>query len=479
MTTSKIFAWLDDFINPIVVKEVRQSVNGKSLMGTTMLFLAVQFIMLCMFTMENQRVSGNGNELFIMILAMLTYACIFGVATATSMRFSKECMKGSVDLMYTTIISPYKVVSGKIFSAMVMVIYLFSLSIPFLCIAYFLRGISIAEVLYMIALIFILLVPTIALSVFLGSITLSIVIRGAIFIGLLWGVGIFFAGLHEIRDRSFIELNIYTLLFFFMFAALFTGAFFSMAVASISHSASNVLFPFRIYAFISWLTTLAVAGVYAFLNDLSDGARLAFIAWFFVFQILLTIICCTSSAERLDQTKRVLKNTPRRMIYRIAYFLFSTGNVNNTIFCFLLMGITALIGKYVIFTSDHQLNEFLTMLGICAYALFYAGLVTYIRNRMKRIFPSLNGFVYFIVVAVAFGLIPLLAAILIFLDINAIETKGAWLFILSPASMAYNDTYESGIIVAVSGFLVVTMLNIRYYKEYIIKSLSTEKESSN
>ncbi len=475
---SRIISRIDDFINPIVVKEVRQSINGRTMMGTTMLFLTVQLVVLAIFFLDSKRLAGKGDDLFVWILGILLYACVFGVATTASMRFSRECAKNSMDLMYTTVIKPYKIISGKVFSAMVMVIYLFSMSVPFLCVAYFLRGISIPVVVFWVYLMFMIMIPVVTFAIALGSIPLSIIIRGIIFIGALWGIGAFFISLKsELRYGSLTDIMGFWPIFWLTIIPLIIAAgLFVISVAGISHSASNRLMPLRIYTLILWLGSLVfIIGCLIYENASGRQYQRTFSFWYVFITFCLTILVCTSTAERLEQTVRVRKKIPRIHLLRPLYFLLSTGAVNNCLFCLVLLVLTTFISGFFIFTAKdtpRNMEMFTCMLGITFYGLFYAGLTTFIRNKMKKIFPGMIGFIYFMVLSILLTFIPLLIAMLAFLDFQEIERSGGYFFILSPASLAYDDTRNLGMIVAIVGFLITIGMNFRYYANYFKASFT-------
>jgi hypothetical protein len=461
---SRAINWIDDRLNPIVVKELRQSMNGKTILGITLLFLTVELILFMAMTMDrHSRLMGSGMEMFTSVISLLMLACVLGVAAVSSLRFQKECQKDSMDLVHTTALPPHKVISGKVLSAMIMVVYLFSLSVPFMCIAYFMRGVSIPVILYAIYMAFMCLIPLIALAILIGSLNLSIIFRIAFLIAILWAGGTILMGLifAHVHGADFIGMESILITAFYTLAL--AGACYVLAIASISHPGTNRLVPFKIYIFILWLLSLIFV-ILVFNSDFTGGKfREGISAWFSSWMIIASVLCASSAEERLEQSIRVLKKIPVKRIWRVTYFLFSTGSLNTIFFSLFLASIT-FITSY--FSAYFDRKVLLVMSGLYTYFLFYAGTTLFIRNRLKNIFPRMHGFAYFMGMLLLFTLIPLLVLLLIYLDFYGVEKNGALFFIMSPASLSYSDTRIIGLVISLIGCMVVFLLNMNYCRSY-------------
>ncbi len=486
----KVINWFDDFINPIVVKEVRQSVNGKSLVSTALLLLAAQLTYLTFFVLDNPRhVIGRGDKLFITILAILFLACLLGVALMACFRTTHELSGSTMDLMHTTVIKPRRIIGGKFSSALVMVIYLFSLCIPFLFVAYFLRGISIPNVAFGIFIVFIAMIPIITFSILVASLPFSNVIKIFIFIGAGYFIYRYFLGYiyHSRYHHYSYELLVRTVIFNTLAWLIAAAGFYVLAIACVSHKASNRLLPFRVFILSSIIVTYAAGfGFNAYNHFVSSSRYYRSSFWssygqtsffFAIYAIILIIMCFLSSVERLEPGPRILNEMRRRKWMRIPYFLFSTGTVNNNIFCLLLMGAIAAYTGYFTYNSRYFEN-FIAMSGACVYALAYAGIVNGLRFRLQKVFPKVNGIVYLLITGLIFNFIPLVITLFLYMDFDKVDKHGAYFFILSPGGLYFEKTRYIAFFVAVSIFAITLVVNIRYYVNYIKLCFSRPEESA-
>ena len=91
---SKVLRWLgrfDGLINPIAVKELRQAVQGKFIMGILLLFLTIAVIILGVVSVlygEEFNDFSSGREIFQIFLGLLIGTCLLFLPLYAGVRLS-------------------------------------------------------------------------------------------------------------------------------------------------------------------------------------------------------------------------------------------------------------------------------------------------------------------------------------------------------------------------------------------------------
>lgn len=134
---------LNDRINPIVVKELRQAVQSRFVIAALMTLLSIQIIAIGIYLLT----SGSslfsfdaGRDVFLILFAILQGIGMLFVPLYTAVRLAAERSDTNVDLLFITTIKPRSVIAGKMFAAITLTVLIYSACMPFMAFTYFLRG---------------------------------------------------------------------------------------------------------------------------------------------------------------------------------------------------------------------------------------------------------------------------------------------------------------------------------------------------
>ena len=458
---------IDNRINPIVVKEIRQYLSGRVIIPLILLTSLLELGAMFMFmASQYNNIDGRGQEFFSTIMIVLSLACLFGIGFPTIGRISRE-RNPEPDLMYATIMSPFKIVSGKFFSGMTMVILMISLCLPFMCVSYYLRGIDLPTILIAVYWLFIISIPCLMGMVLFGLLCASVVYRILMFFVAL---STFFTIVSSIetlmRGLSFTGSDIALILFWVTFIMLLiTGCLYVLAVAAISHITSNRAMPVKLYLTGAWLLSLL-----AILTMVSDTAarKNAIEMWAVIACIAIFIYIPIAICERDEQSRRVLRRVPKNIFGRCFFFLFSSGSAGGLTFILAGIILTLIISGSIY--PSYSDNKSLSFGGIAMYCMSYAFIDTSLKNWLKRHFSWIHPLAIFLVMSSVLIFLPLLISFIIHQE-RCLESDNSAMFMLfSPAIFGFNGYAVAGFFVSaillLIGMLVMSREFFRQLKQY-------------
>ncbi len=487
---TKILDILDKRLNPILIKEIRQSMQSKVITAIICLFLLVELVVLSVFLFSISFDSGDlsmGREVFSAILGILLGVSFLFIPLYLGNRFNKERAGHEMELLYTTTIKPSSIIIGKMQSGMLLIILLFSMSLPFLTISYLLRGIDILTIIYISGMSFIAVIPVLQIAIFFGSLVLSKFFQGlarlfALFCSISListGIGIYaslsYGGGGAFGSESLIVIGMFTVA-----VSIVTGLFFMLSIAVISAPSSNRIMPFRIFyacAFIlsaiifslMWWSTGDVEYMYAF-------------GWSGYITSMLALFITISERDTINS--RLKKSVPKNILKRFFVFPFFTGAANGISFFTktLLLSLIALLsvpvikGKTLSFSRIDE--EFWIPFGIALFLLSYSLFACWI----KRL-PFIKHFKYMTPSAITLILIILVSvipSILVFIanpgepvDID----NNPLYFMISPMGLIEKTSFPYAFFTATSLVVISLMFNYRWLFRQI-KEFTPEKKNS-
>ena len=138
MNLTAILDRLDDQLNPIVVKELRQAVKSRMVVGILGLFLGLQLLLLGFYLLSGEMRSQSqvidwsaGYEVFRIQQGILLFTIMIAVPAYACIRLANERTDQNVDLMFISTLRPASIVWGKFFAAVVLGLLVFSACAPF------------------------------------------------------------------------------------------------------------------------------------------------------------------------------------------------------------------------------------------------------------------------------------------------------------------------------------------------------------
>src|SRR5262249_46866481 len=154
MTVSALFRRLDDWINPIVIKELRQAVKSRMVVTILLLFLGLQLLILGFYLLSQEsRAAGSdgvewyaGTGVFQVQQGILLWTLAILVPAYAAVRLGAERSDQNVDLLFISTLRPGSIIWGKFVAALALAILVFSTCAPFMTFTYLLRGIDLPTI---------------------------------------------------------------------------------------------------------------------------------------------------------------------------------------------------------------------------------------------------------------------------------------------------------------------------------------------
>ncbi|MHB1421732.1 MAG: hypothetical protein ACYC3I_00770 [Gemmataceae bacterium] len=351
MSAAEIADKLDDLLNPIAVKELRQAVKSRIVMTALMLFLFVQLAVLLLYLVYGERNIGSaanlhaGRDIFMILQGILLGTCIALVPLYAGIRLASERSDTNVDLLFISTLRPRGIIAGKFQASVVLILLIFSACAPFMTFTYLLRGIDIPSMILVMVLDFLVVLLGTQATIFLGSVPANLGLR--LLLGLA-GIGLLVA-LFSFTMTSAYELvalglgsRLDTSDFWLSVAAVASaivaaiGLLFTCSTALISPPSFNRALPVRLWLLGFWLVTGTAAAL------LTNRFRTPFPMY--IWEMLLVVLLCAqivvSINEREQWGLRIARRIPRRWWLRGPAFLLYSGAAGGVLFAVLLIALT-------------------------------------------------------------------------------------------------------------------------------------------
>lgn len=397
-----------DRVNPVLVKELRQHFHNFGILSVMGALLAGELVLLAVMQYHASEFKGeftnSGSIMFGFLVGGMVLTAYFVCSLGAMIRFTAERRNRELDFSYLTTLAPNRIVLGKLAGAVVMTVFIFALCLPFMVIAYFLRGIEMGAML----LISLAVLP----PVFIAS-QLGILIGSA---GQRWLVSLFFlASFFGGQPLAIVAVLLFTrsggvdspigaLLLWYGIGAIVLELLYALSVAAVSSRFSNRMLPVRI----SLLGAIALSPLIGLGVGMLSGIVHVWESMLGVLAIAGACIagfCATLAAfERQEPGERVLRKRPHNPIGHFAHFLVSSGAWGGIVLACLMMlfAAAAAAGYYLLNPVDGG-DLALWISGGC-YFLFYANVAILLARRWK----ILPGWGWWAITLVVLVVLPLL-----------------------------------------------------------------------
>lgn len=397
MIRSGLFDRLDDALNPIVVKELRQAVQSKFVVAVLLLFLILQLGVLGVFLITQGMLSSGGTnfdfqagrEAFMILQAILLATCMLFLPAYTGLRMGAERSDVNVDLLFITTIQPRSIVSGKVLAAIILALVIFSACTPFMTFTYLLRGLDLFSIAFVVLIDFAAVLLSVQLAVLVAAIPGNRILKAVLGLALLTGLVFIYAG----TVSATVELVRVGLASFETWtfwgpvgccagiALMVSGLLYVWSTALISAPTTNRIMPIRIYMLIVWVLTAVIFGCV----DWILGDRVAPVIWLFVMLGMYAVGFLTAISEWEQYPARVARRIPRRWWLRFPAFFFFGGAAGGVLFTAGIIGLTFLAafawdkfmigrGSSALRPAVREFEVFFDAAGLLAIYLFCYGM---------------------------------------------------------------------------------------------------------
>ena len=385
MIGKAFFENLADSANPVFIKEMRQYFQNRRMLIFIGGLLLAEFVCTLFFSASlSGEDSDSGAIFFLLIVTAGAILSILICAVGAEQRFSEERSDKELNYAMLTTLKPSSIILGKLEGSMVMTLCIFSLLLPFLAAAYFMRGLSLASLL-----IVLLIIPTILLNTLLGILAgsfgkrwVTVLYFIAIFNSLLGLVPAGFQVVSELMESAATEPEFWIVLGIEYGITVLVGILlFLLAVAVVAPPKSNRLLPVKVYLFLLPFISLAIMTpiYFAFRSYASAFPK----EGFFVIECLFStgaflVMLGISLFEQPLAGIRVYMKCPKKAFGRLVHFIFSTGFSGSLILAIPIMLIPVAMAQFMNFSRSATtavcgfICILTTIFGMAALALIIA-----------------------------------------------------------------------------------------------------------
>ncbi len=473
----KIIDKIDDNLNPILVREMRQAVQNRFIFSLLSVLLIVLLAVMSYFVLFStpdgcliiDSYVITAHEIFIILVGFFVCSSVISVPVYISIRTVKERIEKNTDLVLISAIKPGIIVRGKLFAGLLITLLLFSVCLPFMTVTYLLSSVNLLSAFVVIAMTF----TVVAIATLISSIEdnkqrnltyqgLAAIIGTAFFclITIFVGVIVFMNGIGSTpgswifwADASFVLI----------LAVVLTGLFYVISVTAITPPSANRSLGIRLYTFSAWLTTGVISFVRAYYFKSSEIKT-----WFTCSVIIIGIgLLLYSVSEKEEQSPRVARTIPYGKIKRTAAFFFYSGTANG-IACSLVMTGLTFCAFFFGHSFVHPLfkgydNELYMTTGLFLYNYCFSISGLLIRRKfLRKVVQPKNTVAIVIALYIASFIIPIIVAILYGYGLEETSDMLFFGFIMFARDKERPELITAGIWAA-----VVTILSLPWFIQQV------------
>jgi len=478
ITFSGLANRFEGMINPIAVKELRQAVQGKFIMGILLLFLTVAVIILGVVSMlygEEFNDFNSGRDIFLVFLGLLMGTCLLFLPLCAGVRLSFE-RADNVDLLYATTLKAGAIIRGKLLSSTILCVIIYSICTPFMTLTYLLRGIDLLSIFFCLGASFLMMVGVFQIVLFLASLPVNRWFKLLLAGGVLFGMTMLLVGaiiLAEDLLRSGIGSMMTTREFWLVLGLILVlvgmaeGLLYVLSVAIISPSTVNRALPVRLYLTSIWLLTGAACVGCAFYYVAYEVIMIWGISSLIIFG--LTLMASISEREVLGP--RIRRSIPQKPLRRMAAFFFYSGAGGGFLWCTLILAVTFGVMTYSMpfFPRFPRLGFSYTVealnFDVACVLLYFAGYAlmgAFVRRKfLSRWFRTDMTWGIAAILTVIFCVVPIVIAF--FLKVNLdYESNYMW-YLGNPGAIFWFSRYSERFLIAGSVWAGLgLLLNLRW-----------------
>ncbi|MBN2841812.1 MAG: hypothetical protein JXM68_01910 [Sedimentisphaerales bacterium] len=475
---SELINRVDGWLNPILVKELRQSVKGR---GTVIIMNLVMVILLgaMLISQGNVDVLSDraGMMIFSIISGLLSLVCYLIIPLVLYARTSGERTLEDQDLMYITNMNPRQIILGKYATGLSLLLFYICLALPFMAFSYMFKGIDLLTILISVGSLLATSFTVVQLAVMLGAIPMKkgigSRIGGMIFLLFFFGRGLAYPIMYATGGISPTGVSWggmmtgKTILGLGLFVLMFNIPIFLLNIAILCPATTDRARTLRLYLSGLWLLVLTIT---YFVPDLAAS-------WFIYFLLLSLFSLLTSLAGRDEIGIRLRRLIPQNDFRRNIAFLLFGGSAGGIIWSLLLAAVTVGAAMVCSFTqrnlgsllggdiSGKLLTSGLMISGYC--------LLTYFISRKIRMLKSYN-----VVPIAAFVFMMVLSLVVTIAREVVRDLPDIWLYISPLGSFADYQAEMPLFAACFMGFSLLCVIPGLFRQYRAFKPLAVKQEES-
>lgn len=322
----RIWLWVSERINPIVVKEVRQSLKSRQFtisFGLTLLAAISWTLFAVSLMVPRIYYVPAGLPLLTGFFCILTLPLMVIIPFSAFRSLAAETEDSTFELLSISALSATQIVYGKMSSAMVQILLYLSALVPCIVLTYLLRGVSLFTILYMLGLTILFSISETALALMLAAVSRSKMVQNLVSVlalaGLLAGFAFWVGGLIAIMSEGVDPIasmgpSLYiSIVATLTIVATAVSLVLRTAAAAIDFPSENNSTPLRIrlFGFIALVFFWCTLGIVAIRES---GAAAALATFLFALLMFVGSIVC---GERGVISPRAQRNLPKTFLGRV------------------------------------------------------------------------------------------------------------------------------------------------------------------
>lgn len=451
MIGAKALERFDDSRNPVLVKELRQAMHGRFF--SYMLILLNIALLICLLVvslavaerMRHGSFDAVGGDMFAFFLACLFFSGCWLIPMYLANKLVGESDSDTMNMLYATTIRPWRIIFGKYLNGLMITAMFYFTALPYMVVCFLFRGIDVLTITGYVGLSLLPILPAQALGLTLGAVPLDKKIKrgllSAFFIlAVLVGVPLTIAMFAEFvgfgRGRMISSFGEWFLWLAPLSISL-TAVLLTVATAMVSPPTANRVMPMKVVLFVLWL----LWGAAMFIHGFNIFNAVGVWAWFVVSYVLSGLGGLLAAGERLKYGPHVLRQVPRRWLWRRWAFPFFSGAANS----YQLVFFTAIVSfaAMTLFLScvsplRSDFKDFIAwrlpqmaaaLAAVIGYGLFGVNIKRWLFGRR---WPRVPASIYGMLLGAVLFLSPTVAVL--FCEISGrhlSDKQEAWFFILS------------------------------------------------
>ena len=437
---------LSDRLNPILVREVQQALNGRSFVATLALALLGIVVTALVVASEGDLGRAEGRDAFVLALQVLAPILLLVVPFQAYLSMRQEVAHGTVEHLLLSRLTSGAIVRGKLAAATVQALLFLAVFAPLVALTWLLRGVDVPTIAFVLGLAFVYAFGAAALAVAMGALSRWAPVRAlpmlvlavglcVVTIGFVGGMPFIVRDLTSVlRDPDFGLQVLSVLVGPVVVGSILLGL---VASNSLAHPHENRSTSFRVFALACVLLGLAwVAYVVPSVRGLpSRVGWSALVPFAAAAGVCLFPFWWFAVTEDEALSPRVRTLVPRSPILAAMEIPLLPGGGRGLLFTLLLCATTlggAALGLVLADAWGSAYDRsWIVALGLWGYVLLYAGLGRILRGRLPR--GSRGTVVARVAMPLMIGILALLPVVV---DLIVRGRSWEWtpLHVLSPVS---------------------------------------------
>ncbi|MDM4013943.1 ABC transporter permease [Roseiconus lacunae] len=436
-----------DAINPILVKETRQSLKSRQFVVTfsLILFAALAWTVAGSLSMMPQiYTSPSAPRMMIGYYAVLALPMMLVVPLAAYRSLESEIDDGTLELLSITTLSPWQIVLGKLFSAMLQMLLYFVTLFPCLAYAYSLRGVDLPTTLLIIGSLAVAGMVLTVMGLFFAPVSkgrggrvMTMLVLIIVLLLAEYGVSAMVIGMVFYGNPLTTTDLVFTVLATVAFAIAASHLMLTATAAQLTPETENRSTAIRLS--LLGFTVVCVTISAASLVLLEQRGIGIYMISLFVLSAIWTISGAMMVSESDTMTPRIRRELPQSFLARLMLTWLTPGPATGTIFAITCIGLLTVLQQLSVQyiantgiargTGIGRLNAYIGDPGLL-YASYVVGYLVIVRVMMWAIRLRNNprveiGLAAFVVVAVLAALLPY-SLQLHYYDYQQISYDPAW-----------------------------------------------------